>query len=30
MKIDWNFVGGFICCCVMLVMVWAFLCVWYA
>ena len=29
MKIDWDFVGGFLCCCVMLVMLWAFLWVVY-
>lgn len=23
MKIDWNFVGGFICCCLALVTLWA-------
>lgn len=28
-RIDWDFVGGFLCCCLMLVMVWAFLWVWY-
>ena len=30
MKIDWDFIGGFLCCCIMLVMVWALLCMWYA
>lgn len=25
MKIDWDFIGGFLCCCLVLVMVWAFL-----
>ena len=25
MKIDWDFVGGFLCCCLVLVMIWAFL-----
>ena len=25
MKIDWDFVGGLVCCCLMLVILWAFL-----
>ena len=25
MKIDLDFVGGFLCCCLVLVMIWAFL-----
>ena len=25
MKIDLNFIGGFLCCCLVLVIVWAFL-----
>ena len=25
MKIDWDFIGGFLCCCLVLVMFWAFL-----
>ena len=25
MRIDWDFVGGFLCCCLVLAMVWAFM-----
>lgn len=29
MKIDWDFVGGFLCCLVVLTMAWAFICVFH-
>lgn len=29
-KIDWEFVGGLVCCIIIMVLTWAFLCVAYA
>lgn len=29
-RIDWDFVGGFMCCVIIMILTWVFLCVAYA